>query len=110
MLKKIEMNRDPATEIVVENNRPNVIALGLIQPKTFNFPSSGNRNLKFQAAWMDLEDYSQWLEYSVSRDASFCFHCRCFGSLVGSSDKQFIEHGFRTWGKALYFMYKLQTK
>lgn len=43
----------------------------------------------------------QWLGYSQSKDAAFCFICRCLGSLVGFSVKQFIDVGFRTWSKAL---------
>ena len=97
----LKMNRDPATETVVENNRQGIVALGPVQPRTITFPSSGSRNLKFQASWFAREDYSQWLEYSISKDSAFCFVCRCFGNLVGCSDKQFIENGFHTWGKAL---------
>lgn len=99
------MGRDPAAEIVVESNRQYIVSLGPVQPKTStfpgSFPSSGRRNLKFQTSWFAREDYSQWLEYSISKDSAFCFVCRCFGNLVGCSDKQFIENGFRTWGKAL---------
>ena len=93
------MERDPASEQVNVNNRHTIVSLGPVQP-ILNYPPSGNRNLKFQRSWFARDDFSQWLEYSVSKDAAFCFVCRCFGSLVGSSDKQFIEDGFRTWRKA----------
>jgi hypothetical protein len=94
------INRDPASEIVRESNRRNVISVGPVQPK-IDFPVSTSRRLKFQSSWYAREDYSQWLEYSISKDAAYCFVCRCFGSLVGCSDKQFIDDGFRTWSKAL---------
>src|SRR6218665_3398884 len=42
----LKMNRDPATETVVENNRQGIVALGPVQPRTITFPSSGSRNLK----------------------------------------------------------------
>jgi len=93
------MERDPAREKVNINNRQTIVLLGPIQPQ-IDFPSSGSRNLKFQKSWFAREDLSQWLEYSQSKDAAFCFVCRCFGSLVGCSDKQFVEDGFRTWSKA----------
>ena len=57
-------------------------------------------NLKFQRSLFSRYDFSQWLEYSVSKDAAFWFVCQYFGSLVGSKDKQFSEDGFQAWRKA----------
>jgi len=36
-----------------------------------------SRKLWFQRSWYEREDTSQWLEFSVSTDAVFCFVCRC---------------------------------
>ena len=73
-----DQGRDPASESVSEINRRLILEAGPIQP-VLEYPStySGNKYLKFQAAW-----YSQfpWLEYSRTKDAAFCYHCRCFGS------------------------------
>ena len=94
------MDRDPTLENVIESNRNTVVFLGPIQPKEFTFPSTGKRNLKFQKSWFEMEHCREWLEYSKSKDAAYCFVCRCFGSLVGCSEKQFVETGFSTWSKA----------
>ena len=73
-----DQGRDPASESVSENNRGSILEAGPIQP-VLEFPStySGNKCLKFQAAW-----YSQfpWLEYSMTKDAAFSYHWRCFGT------------------------------
>lgn len=72
--------RDPFTEVVNEANRALIVNnLGPIRP-LIEFPvsTSGKRTFKFQSRWYDL--YS-WLEYSVLKDAAFCFYCRCFGTL-----------------------------
>ena len=35
----------------------------------------GNQQRSFNKSWMD---YYSWLEYSVAKDAAFCFACRHF--------------------------------
>jgi len=74
------MSRDPASEVVGESNRREIVNQGPIRP-VVNFPATGPRNLRFQRSWYDRDDTRQWLEYSVTADAAFCFVCRCFGSL-----------------------------
>lgn len=72
--------RDPFTEIVSEANRDLIVNnLGPVRP-LIEFPvsTSGKRTFKFQSRWYDLHS---WLEYSVLKDAAFCFYCRCFGTL-----------------------------
>ena len=72
--------RDRFTEVVNEANRTLIVNdLGPIRP-LIEFPvsTSRKRTFKFQSRWYDL--YS-WLEYSVLKDAAFCFYCRCFGTL-----------------------------
>ena len=70
--------RDPALEIVTNVNRKEVIDNGPIRP-ILEFKTSliGNRLFKFNPAWYNAHD---WLEYSASKDAAFCFTCRCFGT------------------------------
>jgi hypothetical protein len=43
-----------------------------------------------------------WLEYSVSKDAAFCYPCRFFshGIQKGHTDECFITTGFRNWKNA----------
>ena len=64
-----------------------------IQP-SINFPVTKDR--RFLAAW--YKEYS-WLEYSISKDAAFCFACRKFGIEHGYSDKAFVQNGFSNWKK-----------
>ena len=80
-LKTLMMNRAPATEQVSESNRHHIVSLGPVHPDA-DFPVSGQRNLKFQSSWFAREEYKQWLEYSQSKDAAFCFIYRCFGPWV----------------------------
>lgn len=55
------------------------------------------------------ERYSQfpWLEYSVSKQAAFCFYCRLFAvestssGAGGQVDSAFSSTGFTNWKKAL---------
>ena len=62
----------PFMEIVNEANRALIVPL-------IEFPvsTSGKRTFKFQSRWYELHS---WLEYSVLKDAAFCFYCRCFGT------------------------------
>lgn len=70
----------PSTEIVKESNRAlGINNLGPIRP-VIEFPrsTSGKRIFSFQARWYN--DFS-WIEYSLKKDAAFCFYCGCFGTL-----------------------------
>ena len=70
--------RDPSAEIVTESSRAFVVNAGPVRP-IIEYPRSviGKREYKFQSRWYD--EFS-WLEYSVTKDAAFCFYCRCFGT------------------------------
>ncbi|KAJ6648275.1 Zinc finger MYM-type protein 1 [Pseudolycoriella hygida] len=61
----------------------------------FIFPKTNTR--AFQLGWLDR---FQWLEYSVSRDAAYCFVCRQF-DVVGSKELAFKVNGFSNWKRAL---------
>ncbi|KAJ6639881.1 Zinc finger protein, partial [Pseudolycoriella hygida] len=61
----------------------------------FTFPKTNTR--AFQLGWLDR---FQWLEYSVSRDAAYCFVCRQF-DVVGSKELAFKVNGFSNWKRAL---------
>ena len=66
------------------------------QPTGIRFPSRayGSTNRSFQAQW--YQEY-EWLEYSIERDAAFCFPCRFFGV---APDHTFTSTGFRDWKHA----------
>ena len=73
------------------------------QPLNVTFPKraySTNIQRSFNPTW--YRQYS-WLEYSVKRDAVFCFPCRFFGlgSIGrGRPEKVFTLIGFRDWKHA----------
>lgn len=66
--------------------------------KNFKFPKSGDARDRrsFQLQWFSKYD---WLEYSVSLDAAFCYHCRQFGET--SKDPTFTLNGYKAWKTAL---------
>lgn len=66
---------------------------GPTQPRT-NFPRrviSGNSR-SFKSIWYDK---FSWLEYSITKDAVFCFYCRHF--LVQKSHDVLINTGYNDW-------------
>ena len=80
------------------NERKHYINHGPIQPRIDTFPKTNGR--AFNKQWYDK--YS-WLEYSVDKDAVFCFVCRLFASTLNSSQSStvFTISGFKDWSKAL---------
>lgn len=64
-------------------------------PSEYQFPKTDNR--KFNHKW--LNDYV-WLEYSVSKNAVFCYACRQF-SPTNERDNVFKCDGFSHWKSAL---------
>ena len=54
---------------------------------------------RFVPSWFD--DYSTWLEYSISKDAAFCLCCYLYKSKIGekSSGDSFTIDGFTNWKK-----------
>ncbi|XP_048493267.1 uncharacterized protein LOC104897818 [Beta vulgaris subsp. vulgaris] len=75
------------------------------QPKTHNFPQrdlGGPRPRRFVASWFDKWD---WLEYSIEKNAAFCFVCYLFKNdiEVNVGGDAFVEGGFRSWNKSERF-------
>lgn len=73
------------------------------QVKLNSYPqeSFGAQKRAFNHSWFARY---HWLEYSVSRDAAFCFPCRVFGKNIRNDT--FISSGCRQWKKALAFFNK----
>ena len=73
------------------------------QPIKTRYPSTMFSNVSrcFNPAWFKS---FQWLEYSVEKDACFCYPCRLFGSVnaIGSSrpETAFTSTGFKDWKHA----------
>ena len=64
------------------------------QPKLGNFPPSrfGGQNRSFSASYYTKFPF---VEYSVNRNAVFCFYCRLFCSFA--SEPTFTTEGFNHW-------------
>ncbi|XP_058181387.1 uncharacterized protein LOC131299833 [Rhododendron vialii] len=74
---------------------------GPCQPIQHNFPQRDISGLlrRFNLAW--FEEYKNWLEYNIEKDAAFCLCCYLFG-LDGGNHKggnAFIVEGFRLWNR-----------
>lgn len=66
--------------------------------KKFNFPKSGGGKdqRSFQSQWLRRFD---WIEYSISYDAAFCYVCRQYGE--HSKEPTFTVNGYNNWRSAL---------
>lgn len=65
----------------------------------FSFPKNETKRC-FQPSWIQK---FPWIEYSVERDAVFCYPCRQFPTTSASRnlDMTFTRTGFRSWAAAL---------
>ena len=83
-------SRDPATESRLSSaDIERVLLLGPVGPKLDFLKSTfGEKSPRLQAKWYDLHD---WIEYSVEKDAVFCFYCSLFGR-QGKSFCDFFEN------------------
>ena len=74
------------------------IIKGLHQLALNTFKKSGKQNRSFQAS--SFGNYSTWLEYSPTMDASYCLPCFVFHNSNGIVvQNTFIVDGFRNWRK-----------
>ena len=70
-----------------------------VQPKHIKFPAVviSGKSRCFLTKWYG--DY-EWLEYSMSYDAMFCYPCRFFAVGNKRAEKTFTEYGYRNWKHA----------
>ncbi|XP_057249981.1 uncharacterized protein LOC104891221 [Beta vulgaris subsp. vulgaris] len=68
------------------------------QPKNFVFPQTliGPKNRRFNVDWFDTWP---WLEYSVEKDAAFCFACYLFKEDNSVGRDAFTTNGFKYWNR-----------
>lgn len=69
------------------------------QPRQAHFPATliGSKQRAFNPDW--YKTYN-WLEYSIERDAVFCYPCRLFTVNEGRAQNTFTKIGFRDWKHA----------
>lgn len=102
----IHVVADPALHIPIENFHPDIrdevrrayFLNGPTQPTGHNFPHKSTNNSVFHELWFKNYD---WLEYSVSKDAAYCFYCFLFRQ----DDEKFghdafTKAGYRNWKNA----------
>jgi hypothetical protein len=98
---------DPALRKPIGRFHPNIqsdvkrayLSRGPTQPIGHNFPKKADGRV-FQSHW--FKDYD-WLEYSVSQDAAFCFHCFLFrteADLAQFGHDVFTKSGYNDWKHA----------
>ncbi|XP_029151554.1 uncharacterized protein [Arachis hypogaea] len=69
---------------------------GPCQPRNHDFPQTacGSSFRRFNPNWFD--DYGNWLEYSISKDAVFCLCCYLMKPETEGGDA-FVTNGFSNW-------------
>lgn len=69
-----------------------------VQPQLKNFQKTrvGDRNRSFALHWYQSYPF---IEYSIQRDAVYCFSCRQFPSSSGYADTTFTTGGCNKWKK-----------
>jgi hypothetical protein len=97
---------DPGLRIPIEELDVNIrdaarreyLVMVPCQPVGHKFPSKliANKNRRFQEKWFKRYD---WLEYSVAKDAAFCFYCFLFKQLCAENFgiESFTRVGFSYW-------------
>src|SRR5437868_4691559 len=74
--------------------RKHYVCHGPIQPRLNKFTVTNGRSFNK----LSYDKYS-WLEYSIEKNAAFCFYCRLFGSTINSSRSSttYTVSGFSDW-------------
>lgn len=72
------------------------LSSGPVQPILANYPKSkfGNKYRGFQSSYFQEYD---GLEYSISRNAVFCYYCRMFPSFSMYREDNFVTTGVTNW-------------
>lgn len=74
----------------------------MLQPYTYPLTAFGRKLRRFNAGWFSGRP---WLEYSIERDAVFCFPCHKMRGFLttrqAKPDNAFTVLGYRNWKKGL---------
>ena len=87
----IPIDRDPGCrrKILTDEDRLYMIEQGPFQPKLARYPRNRDipppKHCQFSSEWFNTYPH---LEYSISKDAAFCFVCQLFPPLPGSDDNK----------------------
>lgn len=73
-----------------------------VPPKSFTFPESGSRNLRFQHSWLSRWT---WLAYSESTDGAFCSVCIFYANSAepnkNRANLNLVKQPFKKWKDAV---------
>ncbi|XP_024043077.1 zinc finger MYM-type protein 1 [Citrus clementina] len=104
-----DLPRDPGLRTLISKLDPNIqdevwrayLQMGPFQPQSHDFPTRllGEKSRRFVRSWFD--NYPDWLEYSIVKEATFCLYCYVFREENGSQGAGpcFTGEGFRNWKK-----------
>ncbi|XP_042908918.1 uncharacterized protein [Parasteatoda tepidariorum] len=99
----VEHDPGKRKRICSSNQRKYLISLGPNQPKLTAFPANNeipqSKQRRFNPSW--YKEYPH-LEYSVFKDAAFCFVCSLFPACTNreiTGDVPWIDEGVRQWHK-----------
>ena len=69
-----------------------------VQPRQHRFPATlfGNKTRSFNPQWFNKHT---WLEYSIKKDAAFCYVCRFFSTST-HGEELFVRTGYTDWKHA----------
>ncbi|XP_058224246.1 uncharacterized protein LOC131333640 [Rhododendron vialii] len=87
------------------NNRDQIrrayLERGPCQPRNHIYPQKriGKTILRFNQSWFN--EFPNWLEYSIAKDAVFCQYCYLFRPDNGTKvrGQSFVSRGFSSWQK-----------
>lgn len=94
----------PTSSAQHSSGEPSDIASGVhqlpVQPVVARFPTTqfGTKYRSFNSKW--YKTYP-WIEYSLMKDAAFCYPCRLFATGHGKGEESFTKVGFRDWKHAM---------
>jgi hypothetical protein len=109
-----ELSSDPGKRPKMSAYHPNdrdkirkaYLQRGPCQPYQHNFPQRniGNLMRRFCPSWFN--EFGNWLEYSIEKDAAFCLCCYLFRPDFGkqSGGDTFVTEGFTSWNKNVKLM------
>lgn len=105
-----DIEPDPGLRKPIEELHPDVrdaarrecLAMGRCKPTCHNYLRTpfGNQMRSFREEWFDKHD---WLEYSVDKEAAFCFYCFLFKQPRAENFgiEAYTKNGFKNWKNAI---------
>ncbi|KAK1380391.1 General transcription factor 2-related zinc finger protein [Heracleum sosnowskyi] len=104
----VNLSHDPGKRKKLIDFHPNerdlvrrmYIQRGPCQPVDHVFPKTlfGTKERRFNVKWFD-SSWRPWLEYSVFKDAAFCFICYLFKAENTAGGDAFVSEGFKAWNR-----------